>query len=519
MGPIYRWVNRRERSIVAFLTAGSVWGKAMAAFNAAASEGVLASRFVTGAALRRNERLCPPDETSREWSLWAGRQDLLKRLSIETAAANPWQAAMTVFRRAGSHKAWEKAHRTGVSAAYVPVLRKVNAAQRARENFNAKALGLESAYDSRLARLTPGLRAEQVRLWRQQIMARKDDLQEAASARGNIGVRLSFATQTQEKIIRRVLRDMGVDERNADIRFSSHPMCFGADGRAQMILKAGGGDLTANILDAMHEGGHALYRIRMPQEVRGSLMGLIETHYAAQDECAAMIWDMHIALTPAFARYLHRVIVQEAGAECPAALTPDHLYTALNHQPRVATRIKAKPASYALFMAQYAAMEDEMFAGGLDEGDLPARWRADIKDIHGYDFIPDDMAQGPFQDPHWALGELGRFSGGYLPGMMMAAQSVAAMARDWPGFLDGVEKGDFSGIVKWCDMRLFAQPRRTHYDDFMMFATGAPLDVTYALESAVRKPNAPLLPAMFIPRTDLVPPSPPRGFMRRIFGG
>lgn len=514
MNPIHRWIDRRERQIVAFLTAGSSWRKAAAAFNAAACEAVLSSRFILKSALRRHEAAKPLVADP----VWTGQADLLNRLHAEAAATGPWRAALGLFRKAGTHKSWEKTISGARAEAYIRVLAKVNAAQRAKESFNAAALNLDGPYDSRLSRLTPGLRADHVRDFTAAILARKDELQEAARARDHIGVRLAFAPETQERIIRRVLHDMGVNAANTDIRFSTHPMCFGANGRAQLLLRAGSGDLTANILDAVHEGGHALYRIRMPKDARDSLMGLIETHYAAQDECAAMIWDMHIALTPAFARYLHRVVIEEAGPECPAGLTPDHLCVALNHQPRATTRIKARPAAYALFMAQYAAMEDEIFAGTLAESDLPARWGTDISSIHGYDFIPRDVTQGPFQDPHWALGELGRFSGGYLPGMLMAAQSVAAMTRDWPGFLDGVEKGDFSGIVKWCDARLYAQPRRTDYNDFMVHATGAPLEASCFLDNAVRMPGVPHFPPMFQPRTDLVPPQPPKNFISRFLG-
>ncbi len=498
MNPIHRWVKRREKSVVAFLTAASPWKpikKASAAFNAAVCEAVLHSSWRLSAAFNAQAKQTRKNDTPLERS----KLDIIERMMVAAKPVSPLSAALDAMRKARAHKQWEALRQSKQQDeqkdpkfnAFVAMLRGVNVRQRSIETTAAQMLNLPSAYDARLDRLTPGLRADDVERWSEQILAHKEALMTAASQWHDIGVRLELSPEGQYRVLTRVLRDMGVHGGNTDIHVASHPMCFEVNGRAQLLLRAhsgGQGDnIFASILDTVHEAGHALYRIHMPQDTRESLMGMLETRYAAADECMAMMFDMHVALTPQFAVYLTSVLKEEAGDECPPSMRSDHVFAALNYQPQTMARVQAKPAQYALFMAQYAALERDMMNASLDEGDLPKRWAEGARDIHGRNVPAGDASQGAFQDPHWALGEVGRFSGGYFAGMLMAAQSFEALMKDSPAALEGIAKdGDFSALTQWARDKLYTPIRQASPDDFMKLVTGKALGAESFLSQVLK---------------------------------
>jgi carboxypeptidase Taq len=279
-------------------------------------------------------------------------------------------------------------------------------------------------------------------------------------------------------------------------------MCFEGKKRTQILLRKDYDNFFSAVMDAVHEAGHALYRINMCDEVRESMMGLIETDYAGMDEAMAMLFDQNLALTPQFALYLTKVIKEETAHEISSYYDAHTIYKGLNAAPFGLTRVQAGPEQYGLFMAQYGELERDLMLQRITPEQLPDEWQALANDWHGIYPQEGNTKESVFQDPHWSLGEIGRFSGGYLPGSLMAAQIYDALIAGQPQIMNAVQNGNFAPFIQLCREKLYYQPRRAHYNDFMKAATGQELkadsflnkakdDIEYIWQSA-RLTKAPL---------------------------
>lgn len=465
-------VQRREEAIVTFLTGHSITGKLQAVFNAAGIDRQLHNTAFMRRQFQAVSGGQPPQDS------------LLGKLYVRSQNMTQWQAAMQLFRKAQAYGAWEKAHDNNEFAEYAKLLDKVISAQIDIESKSALSLGMASAYESRLDRFTPGLRENDVLRWFEALTKQAKIFKRAAVLRGRLDDnsrqevqhRLQVTPAQEQRIILRIMKDFGIDEHNADIHFASHPMCFDHGGRAQILLRSEHDHIIDAVMDAVHEAGHALYRIHMGDEVRESLLGLIETDYAGADECMAMLFDHHIAQTPEFAQYLTRVLKQELSDEAASYINEADMIGMLLARPHGLNRVSAGPEQYALFMVQYGRLEHGLMSGKITFAELADRWDKLSAVLHERSPEIHNLSETVYQDPHWALGELGRFSGGYLPGMLMAAQCYEMLDSEAPHAIDAIRHGDFSNVIAWAKNKLYSQKRHENYNAFMRHATKRGLD-------------------------------------------
>lgn len=461
-GYISRHANAKSAALVRFLTEKSWRKKITAVFNAAAAD----------AALKRSKAIKKEYQAARRDPEKQDDATFLHLLFTRSKEMTSMRAALSIFDKAKGQSAWQKFLETGDEKRVAKALKKVNKTQIAREHKNAMALGWQDAYDARLGRLTPGLRGQDVSRWAAQIIQHKKALQDKAKARARYSTpdiqNINITGDARMRVMRRVLSDLGINETNTSFHKAEHPMCFDVNGRVHLILRADDtGSFWGNLLDTLHEAGHALYRIHMPDEVRESMKGLIETHYTAPDEATAMIFDQNLALSKPFAAYMHKVLQDEVPALLPEGFSKQDVYEALNYQPETLRRIETQPEQYSLFMAQYAHIERALFEGTVKESGLSALWQKLCKDYQGAGDTALTPHQSVYQDPHWMLGELGRFSAGYFPGMLMAAQIYAYMEQTAPEVIQNIEKGDFNDFTAWMTSNLYTKNRCNHYNDFM----------------------------------------------------
>lgn len=480
---VAKQAHKRDEAIVTFLTQKSPLKKTTAVFNAAMADMALANtRKLKGCFNALSAR--PLERGAR------ASAQFVHKLYKRSKSITTWRAGLQIVRKAFSHSRWEKYHENKGLEKYSKVFNKVAKGQIEVEQRHAKQLSMSDAYSSRLDRFTPGLRGQTVMGWINEIGQIKPKIIKKAKKRAALNDEMKsknlpdIPQETGQRIIMRIYKDFGITAQNADIHFASHPMCFEGEKRTKILLCKEYDNFFSAVMDAVHEAGHALYRINMSDEVRKSMMGLIETDYAGMDEAMAMLFDQNLVQTPQFAEYLMKVIKGEAAHEIASYYDAKTIYKGLNAAPFGLTRVKAGPEQYALFMAQYGELERDLMLQRIAPEELPEEWHALANDWHGITPQEGNTKESVFQDPHWSLGEIGRFSGGYLPGSLMAAQIYDALIAGQPQIMNAVQNGNFAPFIQLCREKLYYQPRRAHYNDFMKSATGQELKAASFLNKA-----------------------------------
>ena len=181
------------------------------------------------------------------------------------------------------------------------------------------------------------------------------------------------------------------------------------------------------LLGALHEAGHALYDLGLPERWLDQPVG--QARGMALEESQSLLLEMLIGRSQSFVRFLRPQLGKHFGVSGPA-WSDDNLYRVLTRVARSAVRVDADELTYPLHVMLRYRLERAILGGDLALADLPGAWNDGMKELLG--IVPPNDALGCLQDIHWPDGAWGYFPT-YTLGALAAAQLFAASSALFPG--------------------------------------------------------------------------------------
>ena len=198
---------------------------------------------------------------------------------------------------------------------------------------------------------------------------------------------------------------------------SEHPFTEGVPGDIRVTTRFDNADLFSGLLGALHETGHAMYDLGLPQAWRDQPVG--RDRGMALEESQSLLLEMIVGRSRAFVQYLRPLLEKHSAISGPGVgageSVPAPDIRAAQPDPRRCRRADlsaAHPA--ALRTGKEAAVgraRGARSARGLEARDMEQR----------LEVRPTGAADGCLQDIHWALGSFGYFPS-YALGAVIAAQ-------------------------------------------------------------------------------------------------
>lgn len=417
------------------------------------------------------------------------KNDMIERLLHHAETRSGIKALWHDYHKAMSFGAWQTAHTMNDFSLFAPKLERIIEAVRGIGRYKQELLGLESPYEARLDRLTPGLRLTDMEQYKADILAHKDKLRAVTIHDRYDEVQSGWLgdvdRDTQLEIVKDVLWGMGLNHANCNLLFEedTYPLCFLFDEKVELTLQYNRDEPVQTVLDAVHEAGHAMLRVHMPEQAGHSFLGLIDEYYNAPDEAIALMFEQYVLRSPEFAEYLHGLFAKRLPEK---EIDPELMVARLRYSSGGLNRYRAAPARRVMTLLQYYDIEKALIDDEVNVEDMPDMWKNSALEYHGF-HVGDDPRQNILQDPHWATGEVGRFSAGYFLGTLIAAQLFETMQREAPDAMEGVGRGDFSSVIDWMKDYVFKHPRQEHYQKFVKRATGRNLDTGAFLRCALKR--------------------------------
>jgi len=365
--------------------------------------------------------------------------------------------------------AWEQAMPASDFPAFAPHLERVVALTREL----AEAAGGANPYDALLDDYEPGMTEPQLRAIFTDLKGRLLPLLDAlrgAPRHPDPAILARHCPRAgQEAFCRRVVRDMGFDLQAGRFDTSTHPFTSGTMGDVRLTTHYREENLSSAIFSSIHEAGHGLYeqgldpaRFRNPAGQFCS-MGLHESQ--------SRLWENLIGRSMAFWSHYYQPL-REA---CPGVLDDVSLaafHGAMNRVAPSLIRIEADEATYNLHILLRFDLESDLVAGRIETRDLPALWRAKMKEYLGVE--PASERQGVLQDIHWAAGLIGYFPT-YALGNLYGAQFMEQMRADLPDLDERVAGGELGCVRDWLRTNLHRHGRRWPAQELCARVTGQPL--------------------------------------------
>jgi carboxypeptidase Taq len=278
-----------------------------------------------------------------------------------------------------------------------------------------------------------------------------------------------FPPGKQKALILEVMKSMGFPFDRGRLDESEHPFTEGVPGDIRVTTRLDPNDPFSGLLGALHETGHALYDLGLPQDWRDQPVG--RDRGMALGESQSLLIEMILCRSRPFVRSIQPLLAKHFGVSGPE-WELENVYSHLTRVKRGLIRVDADELTYPLHIMLRYELEKQLLSGDLAVRDLPEAWNAGMEQRLG--IRPPNDADGCLQDIHWAVGSFGYFPS-YALGAVIAAQLYETLRADVPELDEQLAKGEYSGLLGWLRTHVHGVGAKVPVQELLTAATGKPL--------------------------------------------
>jgi len=382
-----------------------------------------------------------------------------------------------------SFDVWRRARAQNDFASFAPWLSRTVSLQREV----ADRLGyVETRYDALLDEYEPGLTASKLDGLFAPVREVSTTLLRRIEASGNTVdascLAGDFPTEQQVVLCKDILRGMGYDFSRGNIAQSPHPFTtsFGSPFDVRVTIRPDEHLISAALMAAIHEGGHAVYE-------QGSAPTLLRTLVAGgasmgMHESQSRLWENAIGRSEAYWQG-QLAKVREAFPAQFAHVDAATFTRALNKVQPSLIRVEADEVTYNLHIIIRFELEKALVNGEVAIESLPGMWNAKYREYLGIE--PGTDSDGVLQDIHWTSGF------GYFPtytlGNLYGAQIYFALRKAFPDFDERLATGDTAFILEWLQERMYTVGAIYLPEDLMKRVTGEAPNPQYFAQYLTKK--------------------------------
>jgi len=289
-----------------------------------------------------------------------------------------------------------------------------------------------------------------------------------------------YPVARQQDLNARIAESIGIDFEAARIDTTAHPFCTNlGPGDQRLTTRYDEGDFTSSLFGILHEAGHGLYEMGLPQEDYGLPSG--SSLSLGIHESQSRLWENHIGRSRVFWEKWYPT-AQETFPQL-ASFDLDDFMRHLQRAAYSPIRVEADEATYDLHILLRFGIERRLLNGELDAAGVPAAWNEAFEASFG--FAPSSNREGCLQDIHWSMGGIGYFPT-YSLGNFNAAQLHDAARRE-PEIAATCDKADYGPLLQWLRRQIHERGALIDPADMMQEATGeAPNSASYLRQLRTR---------------------------------
>jgi carboxypeptidase Taq len=398
------------------------------------------------------------------------------RRQRDHAIATPVSLISRLTKAASRAEArWLEARRQGKFELFAPHLEEVVNLVRDKAALLGQALNL-APYDALVDEFSPGITTADIDAMFKALSRRLPSLiREAIAVQEShppMPLTGKFPPGKQKALIIEVMKAVGFPFDRGRLDESEHPFTEGVPGDMRVTTRIDPDDIFSGLLGALHETGHAMYDLGLPQEWRDQPVG--RDRGMALEESQSLLVEMTVCRSRSFVRYVQPLLAKHFGVSGPE-WDIENIYTHLNRVKRGLIRVDADELTYPLHIMLRYEIEKQLLSGELAVRDLPEAWNAGMEQRLG--IRPANDMEGCLQDIHWAVGSFGYFPS-YALGAVIAAQLYDSMRADVPALDEQLARGEFSGLLDWLRTNVYSLGSKMLVQDLLKGATGKPLQAT-----------------------------------------
>jgi carboxypeptidase Taq len=370
---------------------------------------------------------------------------------------------------------WSEARQKSDFKLFAPHLEEVINLLRDKAGLLGKALNLDP-YDALADEFSPGLRSKEIdtifTTLGRRLPGLIQEVIELQARRPPLEISGRFSASKQRQLALEIMRTLGFPFERGRLDESEHPFTGGVPGDTRITTRFNPADPLTGLMDILHESGHAMYDVGLPEAWRGQPVG--RDRGMAVQESQSLLLEMLICRNRPFLQYLKPLLEKTFGVSGPE-WEVENLYRLLVRVRRSLIRVDADEVTYLVHIMLRYELENEILNGELKIKDLPEAWNARMEDRLGV--RPANDAEGCLQDVHWAVGSFGYFPA-YAIGAVTAGQLYEALRNERPDLDEEIAAGQFGGLFEWLRQNVHGVGASVSTPELIQNATGKPLSAS-----------------------------------------
>jgi len=383
----------------------------------------------------------------------------------------PEMVAEKAKLEAAGFEAWKEARARSDFSIFQPHLEKILDYYRRMAQLFAP---FESVCDPLIERSEPEMTTAEIHAIFDAIKSRHVAVIKACAAGAQVDdafLHQPFDPEKQWAFSNEVITAFGYDWNCGHKGKASHPFCTTiGHGDVRITTRVYNDFLNPHLFATMHECGHALYNLGLPERMARS--PLFHGSSAAVHESQSRMWENLVGRSrPFWTAWYPRL--QEIFPGQLDGVSVDSFYKGINRVQPSLIRVEADEATYNLHILLRFELETAMLEGRLEVKDLPEAWNESMRTYLG--ITPPDAASGVLQDVHWSSGYFGYFPS-YALGNIIGAQIWEKIEMDIPDLYQHFEHKDFTPLLEWLRSHIHCHGAKFTPQELLQKVTGSPID-------------------------------------------
>jgi len=287
-----------------------------------------------------------------------------------------------------------------------------------------------------------------------------------------------FDKDKQIEFTNEIAKSLGLDSEFSRLDFSEHPFSTRLGLKDARITTNVRDDPMFSIGSTIHETGHALYELGMPDEENYTFLG--ESPSYGMHESQSRFWENMIGLGKPFWKHFFPKAVNLFSIEDNI----DLWHKEINHVFPHYIRIESDEVHYCLHIILRYELEKGLMDGSITVDNVAEKWNEKMKEYFGLDVR--NAKEGFMQDVHWSEGYFGYFPT-YALGTIYAAQIYNRLLDEMEDAENQIAEGNFEKIREWLKNRIHKYGSMMMADDIITGVCGKGLDADDFLDYLNKK--------------------------------
>ncbi len=289
-----------------------------------------------------------------------------------------------------------------------------------------------------------------------------------------------YREEDQEAIGKFLAEYVGFDFDKGVMAVSAHPFTTNLHNKDVRITTSYNNHVDDSLFSVIHESGHAIYELGIPDELTQTLVG--QGASMGMHESQSRFFENIIGRNEAFWIPIYRRLQEQFPTQL-GNVSMEEFVKAINKVEPSLIRTQADELTYSLHVLIRYEIEKKLIEEDFDVKELPKLWADKYEEYLGV--RPKDVSEGVLQDIHWSQGAFGYFPS-YALGSAFGAQLYEYMKKemDFEGLL---KKGDIKTIREYLRKNIHQYGKLKTSREMLKDVTGEDFNPQYYIDYLTNK--------------------------------